>query len=131
MDLKFLDSPPFDDLAETASREVARIVDSLPESVREPAGKVPVCFESRPDDTIIEEGLDPDLLGLFVGESHLNEGMTINAIPAQIILFLDNLWDYAEGRERIFRREVRKTYLHELGHYLGLEEDELTFRGMD
>ena len=30
---------------------------------------------------------------------------------------------------RAFREEVRITYLHELGHYLGLEEDEIEARG--
>ena len=31
----------------------------------------------------------------------------------------------------VFREEVRLTYLHELGHYLGWDEDELTARGLD
>jgi predicted Zn-dependent protease with MMP-like domain len=31
----------------------------------------------------------------------------------------------------VFRDEVRLTYLHELGHYLGWDEDELAARGLD
>ena len=49
----------------------------------------------------------------------------------QIILFLENLWDFAEGEEEIFREEIHTTYLHELGHYLGLDEDELIERGLE
>jgi hypothetical protein len=37
----------------------------------------------------------------------------------------------AEGDEEIFRDEVHTTLLHELGHYLGLDEDELTERGLE
>jgi len=46
-------------------------------------------------------------------------------------LFLENLWDLAGGEEKKFRDEVQTTYLHELGHYLGLDEDELTKRGLE
>jgi predicted Zn-dependent protease with MMP-like domain len=52
-------------------------------------------------------------------------------MPPQIILFLENLWDLADGKETIFRKEVQTTFLHELGHYLGLGEDELTERGLE
>ena len=49
--------------------------------------------------------------------------------PPQIFLSLDNLWQYAEGDVRIFREEVRLTYLHEPGHYLGWGEDQPAARG--
>ena len=39
--------------------------------------------------------------------------------------------DFAEEDEEFFCDEVHTTYLHELGHYLGLDEDELTERGLD
>jgi predicted Zn-dependent protease with MMP-like domain len=52
-------------------------------------------------------------------------------MPPQIILFLENIWDVAETDEKLFRDEVRTTFLHELGHYLGLDEDDLTERGLE
>jgi predicted Zn-dependent protease with MMP-like domain len=48
----------------------------------------------------------------------------------QVILFLGNLWDEVEGDVELFLSEVRTTYLHELGHYLGLDEDDLADRGL-
>ena len=48
-----------------------------------------------------------------------------------LILFLENLWDSAGGDEGDFCQEVRTTFLHELGHYLGLGEDELDARGLE
>ena len=56
---------------------------------------------------------------------------TEQALPPQILLFLDNIWDYAEADEEIYRDEVRLTYLHELGHYLGWDEDEIAERGLE
>ena len=52
-------------------------------------------------------------------------------MPPQIILYLENIWDYSDGNLTSYRREVRQTYLHELGHYFGWDEDELTARGLD
>jgi predicted Zn-dependent protease with MMP-like domain len=75
------------------------------------------------------DGIEADTLGLFTGAEFADEGNV--PLPPQIILFLENLWDFAEGDEEIFRDEVQTTYLHELGHYLGLDEDELTGRGLE
>jgi predicted Zn-dependent protease with MMP-like domain len=47
------------------------------------------------------------------------------------MLFLDEIWDEADGDEAVYRDEVRRTYLHELGHYLGLDEDGLAERGLE
>lgn len=36
---------------------------------------------------------------------------------SQIILFLQNRWEFAERDENVFRKEIRTTFLHELGHF--------------
>ena len=77
-----------------------------------------------------EEGLDDDILGLFEGCSRLDgEPHSPQDLP-RIRLFLDNLWDFAEGNPQAFREEVRTTLLHELGHYLGLDEDQVEAMGL-
>jgi predicted Zn-dependent protease with MMP-like domain len=103
----------------------------LPAAVRSAAAAVPVCFEPRPNDAILDEGYEPDILGLFVGHSHLAELADAAPLPPQILLFLENIWDAAEGDEATYRDEVRLTYLHELGHYLGWNEDEIAERGLE
>ena len=52
-------------------------------------------------------------------------------MPAEIILFLENLWDFAEGDAAVFRDEARITYLHELGHFFGWDEEDLAARELD
>ena len=103
----------------------------LPAAVRDEARAVPVCFESTPGADILAEGWEPDILGLFVGRAHADETVSVEPLPPQILLFLDNLWDYAKGDAAVYRDEVRITYLHELGHYLGWDESDLEARGLD
>lgn len=113
-------------LEKLARDEVASVLASLPAPLAERARLVPVIFEARPDSN---DGQDDDLLGLFTGPELACEGD--EPMPPQIILFLENLWDEAEENESVFRNEVRITYLHELGHYLGLDENDLTERGLE
>jgi predicted Zn-dependent protease with MMP-like domain len=116
-------------LSELALTEVEATLVTLPEPLRESAEKLPVTFERQPNAGLQEDGIEADTLGLFTGPEFADEENVL--LPPQIILFLENLWDLAEGDEEVFRDEVHTTFLHELGHYLGLDEDELTDRGLD
>ena len=121
-----------DRLETIAKAEVAALRRQLPPEMARPAQGVPVVMLARPTRAMIRgDGLDPDLLGLFVGPSRAEGAESGDPLPPEILLFLENLWDYAEGDEDVFREEVRVTYFHELGHYLGLEEDELEDRGLE
>ena len=112
-----------------ALAEVEATLAALPKALRERAEKLPVTFERQPNAGLQADGIEADTLGLFTGPELADEGNV--PMPPQIILFLENLWDFAEGDEEIFRDEVHTTFLHELGHYLGLDEDELTERGLE
>jgi predicted Zn-dependent protease with MMP-like domain len=103
----------------------------LPPDIRALARGVPVHYERKPAPELLAEGFEPDILGLFSGNPHGAELSTDNPAPAQILLYLDSLWEFAEEDVEIFREEVRVTYLHELGHYLGWDEDDLAARGLD
>ncbi len=116
-------------LCTLASVEIEATLAALPRPLQERAGKLPVTLERQPNPDLQADGIEPDTLGLFTGAEFTEEGNV--PLPPQIILFLENLWDFAEGDEGAFREEVRTTFLHELGHYLGLDEDELTERGLE
>lgn len=112
-----------------ALAEVEATLAALPKPLREPAAQLPVTFEHTPNAGLRADGIEADTLGLFCGPDFTDEAHA--TLPPQIILFLDNIWDAADGEEEFFREEVRTTYLHELGHYLGLDEDELADRGLE
>ncbi len=118
-------------LTSIARQVVASAQRRLPAQVREAAAAVPVCYEPLPNKAILAEGVEPDILGLFVGHEHLGELDDAQPLPPQILLFVENIWDLAEGDETVYRDEVRLTYLHELGHYLGWDEDEVGRRGLE
>jgi predicted Zn-dependent protease with MMP-like domain len=116
-------------LCALASGEVEATLMALPKPLRERAKNLPVTFDRIPNADLQADGIEPDTLGLFTGPEFADEENV--PMPPQIILFLENLWDLADGKETIFRKEVQTTFLHELGHYLGLGEDELTERGLE
>lgn len=113
-----------------ARRVVARTLAALPPDLRAAAERLPVTYVPFPDEHMVEDGIADDTLGLFVGNDLASGAEGPVPLPAQILLFLENLWDYADGDWQVFREEVRTTYLHELGHYLGLGEDDLDERGL-
>jgi predicted Zn-dependent protease with MMP-like domain len=119
----------WDKLKKLALAEVEATLAELPAPLRERARQLPVTFERIPNPGLQADGIAPDTLGLFSGPELAEEDAV--PMPPQIILFLENLWDFAEGDEDIFGDEVHTTFLHELGHYLGLNEDDLTERGLD
>lgn len=120
-----------DRLEKIARAEVAALARKLPPEMAARAKTIPVVVMARPTKAMVRDGVEPDLLGLFVGPNWAEGAESGDPLPAEILLFVDNLWDYAEGDEQIFREEVRVTYFHELGHYLGLEEGELEDRGLE
>ena len=122
--------PSWSELLEAARQEVAETLESLPPALREAARHLPVTYDRRPGPALVSDGLDPDLLGLFVGDPHGSGGAS-SPLPPQILLFLDNLWDISENDWDLFLDEVQTTYLHELGHYLGLDEIDLEERGLE
>ena len=110
-------------------REIERAADLLPERFRKPLDEVTTLLEDLPSDEILSESdppLDPELLGLFVGvalpdRTHFSVG---GDIPPRILLFQRNLERFATTPEEL-RQEIAVTLFHELGHYLGLDEDAL------
>ena len=106
-----------------AGDEVRRALEEIPEPIRHSAREVPIFLEATPTASDVTEGIAEDTLGLF------DEGPSGLPTP-RIRLWLVNLWDYAEADPGIFREEVRTTLLHELGHFLGWDEDDLEERGL-
>jgi predicted Zn-dependent protease with MMP-like domain len=113
----------FENLTKLAIGEVRRTLADLPHAVRREAENVPIFFEEIPDAGDLAEGIEEDTLGLF------DEGEAAAPTP-RIRLWLVNIWDYSGGDEEVYLQEVRTTLLHELGHHLGWDEEDLEERGL-
>jgi len=118
-------------LIRIASEAVAATQRRLPPDIREAARSVPVRFEPAPGPDVLADGFEEDLLGVFTGSPLGTELSAGNPEPPRIFLYTANLWDYAEEDVDAYRDEVRLTYLHELGHFLGWDEDQIAARGLD
>jgi len=114
---------------ELAQAEIEATLAELPEPLQTRARQLPVTFEPTPNAGLQADGIAADTLGLFTGMEFAGHGGEV--LPSQIILFLENHWDFAAGDEAVFAAEVRTTFLHELGHFFGLGEDDLTERGLE
>lgn len=113
-----------------AAAVISQTMRQLPESIRSAAQSCVVETVLMADSLQDDETLDDDLLGLFEGRSHGEAESEFPVDLPRIRLFLDNLWDYS-GRDRAtYRQEVRLTLLHELGHYLGLDEAQVEALGL-
>lgn len=119
------------ELVQVASTVVETTLRQLPLELREAATGVPVHFEPFADADVLADGFEPDILGLFTGSPRGEEASHDNPSPPQIILYVESLWDYAAEDLKTYRQEVRLTFLHELGHYFGWDEDDLAARGLD
>jgi predicted Zn-dependent protease with MMP-like domain len=112
-----------------AEQEITRILADLPASLRERAKNVPVALEKRPNQAMQADGIEIDTLGLFTGPEWAEEGQI--PAPPHIILYLENLWEAAETDVKRFRDEIETTFLHELGHFFGFDEEGLGEMGLE
>lgn len=107
------------------------VVEELPGVWRARLQGVPLLVQPLPTEDMVRGGLDPRALGLFEGPTHMDtEGFDQAPVPTRIVLFAENLaLDFPEADD--FREQVRVTVLHELGHYFGLDEDDMVRLGLD
>ena len=114
-----------------AETEVKTLLAELPPDLRVRTDAITFMFERRPGEALQDDGIEADTLGLFVGDAVMDTEADSGRLPPQVFLFLENICDFAGEDVPGFRKEVRKTLLHELGHYLGLDELDLESRGLE
>ncbi|HIF99058.1 MAG TPA: tetratricopeptide repeat protein [Myxococcales bacterium] len=110
---------------------IGEAVDNLPRSIREYVANVPILIEDFPAfDLVVGERLSPQLLGLFVGVPRTQAAAT-EQVPDldRILLFKGNLEKICRDREELIE-QVQITVRHEIGHYLGLDENDLERLGL-
>jgi len=110
-------------------RLVADALDTLPAEIRTRMANLTIVVEDEPtEDQIASAGLDPQkdmLFGLYEGcplsERRYDFAMTL---PDRITLFYLPLVETFHGPIAI-REEIRRTVVHEVAHFLGLDDDEI------
>jgi hypothetical protein len=103
----------WDDAVSIARNHVEGVIARLPEHLRHEVTALECEFRQRCD--------DPDGQDTMGGYSRS---------ARRIRLYLHAIEEYCREEGADYAREVETTFLHELGHHLGLEEDDLDRRGL-
>jgi predicted Zn-dependent protease with MMP-like domain/predicted negative regulator of RcsB-dependent stress response len=124
-----IESDEFERVAEEALR-------SLPPDVRRYVAHCAVLMEELPGrDLVCSENVSPQILGLFDGTPAAEPGASPTwgtspkRGPDRIFLYKRNLEKVAQSRGDLIR-QIQITVRHEIGHYLGLDEDEIDRLGL-
>jgi predicted Zn-dependent protease with MMP-like domain len=122
--------------ADAFERQLSAAREALHEPFKRHLDGLDVIVDDLPADELLldsEPPLDPEqLLGMFVGVP-LDEQSSFSLggeLPPQIFLFKRNLERYVSGPEEL-AEQIRVTLYHELGHYLGMDEEDLEGVGYD
>jgi predicted Zn-dependent protease with MMP-like domain/Flp pilus assembly protein TadD len=108
---------------------------ALPEGVRSYLSNVAITVEDLPieEDLLASDPpLSPAILGLFRGAPY-GQKLSMDPwshFPSAIVLYQKNLERFARSRAELIE-QIGITLIHEVGHFLGLDEDELYERGLE
>jgi len=102
-------------------KAVEEVLASLPEMFRHHLENVEVAVEDIPSSDLLEDEVSHELLGLYQGKTIHDPEWDF---PDLILLFQRNIENVSPDRHTLLR-EIRDTVLHEVGHHLGLDEDQL------
>jgi len=112
---------------ERFNRLVAEALDSLPREFRRRIENVAVLVEDRPEKEPPSEPGGPKqlLLGIFHGVPLTQRSSFQSFVaPSEIVLYQKNIEAVCHNDEEV-REQVRRTVIHEFGHYFGMTEEQL------
>ena len=102
---------------------------AVPPQFRRYLENVVIAVEEEPADEDYDETDTPDedeLFGVFRGAPYFERDRSVSELPAQIALFRGPILRSCETRGEAVR-EIRDTVVHELGHLLGLDDEEMPY----
>ncbi len=116
-------------------QEVLRqALDDLPEPFRQALENVAIVVEEWPPGWLLDElGVPPEetLYGFYHGVPLPERSVSLSGnLPDKISIYRGPLQeDFPRAAE--LRRQIRMTLLHEIGHYFGMDEEELERLGYE
>jgi predicted Zn-dependent protease with MMP-like domain len=111
---------------------VEEALSRLPEQFAEALDNIVVIIEEEPSEEdleVIDDGSDPDseLLGIYRGRPLTERSWSdLPDLPDQVAVFRGPILRVVESREEAIE-EIRETVIHELGHYFGLDDEEMPY----
>ncbi len=107
---------------------VISTIEEIPKLFRDKMENIDLVIEKFPSNQLLSQmGLQSpyDLLGLYQGVPFNQRGFYYgNVLPDKITLFQIPIESGCKNKKEIKER-IKEVIIHELGHYLGLDEDDL------
>lgn len=105
---------------------VREAVDSLPDNMKDQLENVALLVEDEPPEDLKEEREEEgDLLGLYQGISKKDRGFWYGNVLPDCITIYRNPIERMSSNLGELRENIRQTVIHEVGHYFGLDEEDL------
>lgn len=108
---------------------VRQTLDDLPEDFKPLLENVVVLVEEEPDLADldgVELQPDEELLGLYHGVSLLDRGASHTGLPDRVLIYRGPILRTCDTIAEI-RQQIRETVIHEVGHHIGLDDDEMAY----
>jgi predicted Zn-dependent protease with MMP-like domain len=111
-------------------RVVSEALDALPKRFADLVQNVVIAVEEEPTDEDLDSLEDDDdddgseLLGIYRGVALTERTGEPPLLPDEIAVFRGPINRVARTRQEAVH-EVRETVIHELGHYFGLDDEEM------
>jgi predicted Zn-dependent protease with MMP-like domain len=110
---------------EAFAKVMQDVLDSLPEEFRSRIRNVAVLVEDFPPSQTPSRHPKKLLLGLFHGVPLTKKSVfDLPTGPDYVVLYQKNI-EAVCSTEAEIRDQIRRTVIHEFGHYFGMDEDQL------
>ena len=108
---------------------VRAVLEDLPEMFRYALENVAIVVEEEPATEESHEHPtdgDSELLGLYTGVPLTERDSGYAGVPDTVFLFRGPILRVSETDEQV-AQEIRDTLIHELGHHMGLGDDDMPY----
>ena len=106
---------------------VTDALDSLPKRFADLVENVVIAVEDEPSESDLEHADDGhELLGIYRGVALTERTHDMPLLPDEIVIFRGPINRIARTRHEALE-QVRRTVIHELGHYFGLADDDMPY----
>jgi predicted Zn-dependent protease with MMP-like domain len=116
---------------EDFDRAIQEAIQNVPRSIREYIEDVPILAEDIPSHSlIVQENVSPQNLGIFLGTPR-TEALATTQVPdlSRVILFRKNHEKICRNHDELIE-QIEVTVRHEIGHFLGLDEEDMERLGL-
>jgi len=112
-------------------RAVEQAADRLPDELREALQEIDLVLADHPSSEQLFGEDDDELFGLFTGPCKGDRGHDDSGTLTPSIHIFRRAHEHAVSSALEFDAEIENTLYHELGHYLGFDEDDMGRFGVD